>query len=211
MRRVTARRRVPFRSVNRRCDPGYQPGMQRHHLLPLQLLGAQFFGLLFDRLGRERVGFDDFRRNGLLLPATERSAVRIGLPLHRGPHGGYNGMVAERVGQIEEDWSERRLRAPEVALEEALMRLTLLQGAAPSPARRNAPDAAQPIRPPRQGPGLRCARCAGGRTLARDRALAHPPETPLAALMIARTLAAATSSSMPTPQTVFRSGVVHSI
>ena len=103
--------------------------MQRHHLLPLQLLGARCFGLLFDRLGRERVGFDDFRRNGLLLPATERSAVRIGLPLHRGPHGGYNEMVAERVGQIEGDWSSQRLRAPEAALEEALMRLTLLQGA----------------------------------------------------------------------------------
>jgi hypothetical protein len=38
-------------------------------------------------------------------------------------------MVFERVGRIEGDWSARRLRAPEPALEEALMRLALLQGA----------------------------------------------------------------------------------
>jgi hypothetical protein len=71
--------------------------MQRHHLLPIQLLSARCFGSLFERIGRDHVGFDDFRRNGLLLPATERSAVRIGLPLHRGPHRHYNEMVVERV------------------------------------------------------------------------------------------------------------------
>jgi hypothetical protein len=103
--------------------------MQRHHLLPLQLLSTRCFGPLFERIGRDQVGFDDFRRNGLLLPATERSAVRIGLPLHRGPHGHYNEMVVERVGRIERDWSATRLRAPEFALEQALMRLTLLQAA----------------------------------------------------------------------------------
>jgi hypothetical protein len=103
--------------------------MQRHHLLPIQLLSTRCFGPLFERIGRDHVGFDDFRRNGLLLPATERSAVRIGLPLHRGPHRHYNQMVVERVGQVEEGWSAVRQRAPEVALEQALMRLTLLQGA----------------------------------------------------------------------------------
>jgi hypothetical protein len=128
-RAAAVRGRLPFRSVNRTGDPGHQPGMQRHHLLPLQLLSARCFGALFDRIGRDQVGFDDFRRNGLLLPATERSAVRIGLPMHRGPHGRYNEMVVERVGQIEEDWAASRLRAPEVALEQALMRLALLQAA----------------------------------------------------------------------------------
>jgi hypothetical protein len=101
--------------------------MQRHHLLPRQLISARCFRGLFDRLGRDCLGFDDFRRNGLLLPCTERAAVRIGLPLHRGPHGEYNAMVFERVGQIEGSWAERRLRRPDDALEEALMRLTLLQ------------------------------------------------------------------------------------
>ena len=124
-----SRRRLPFFSVNRAGEAGYQAGMQRHHLLPLQLLSARCFGPLFDRLGRDRVGFDDFRRNGLLLPATERSAVRIGLPLHRGPHGDYNRMVAERVGQIEAHWAATRPRDSGRALEHALMRLALLQGA----------------------------------------------------------------------------------
>jgi hypothetical protein len=103
--------------------------MQRHHLLPRQLLSAGCFAALFDRLGRERVGFDDFRRNGLLLPCTERAAMRFGLPLHRGPHRDYNALVFERVGQIEGGWAARRRRAPEGALEEALMRLALLQRA----------------------------------------------------------------------------------
>jgi hypothetical protein len=115
--------------INRRDNPNYQPGMQRHHLLPRQLLSARCFGRLFDCLGRERVGFDDFRRNGLLLPCTDRAALRIGLPLHRGPHRDYNAMVFERVGRIEADWGAQRLREPERWLGEALMRLTLLQGA----------------------------------------------------------------------------------
>lgn len=115
--------------INRRADSDYQPGMQRHHLLPRQLLSVRCFGQLFEWLGRDRVGFDDFRRNGLLLPSTDRAAVRIGLPLHRGPHRQYNGMVFERVGQIEGRWVERRLNAPDDALEEALFRLGLLQQA----------------------------------------------------------------------------------
>ena len=103
--------------------------MQRHHLLPLQLLSARCFGPMFDVLGRDAVSFDDFRSNGLLLPANENAAVRFGLPLHRGPHGDYNRMVAERVGQIEADWASGRGRAPEIALGQALMRLSLLQRA----------------------------------------------------------------------------------
>lgn len=120
---------IAFRRVNRRGCPGYQPGMQRHHLLPAQLLGKRCFRRLFDRLGRERVGFDDFRRNGLLLPATEHDAIRSRLPLHRGPHGSYNELVIERVGQIEGDWARGRACAPDDALELAAMRLALLQGA----------------------------------------------------------------------------------
>jgi len=123
------RRRLPFRSVNRREQPDFQPGMQRHHLLPHQLVSARCFAALFERVGSERLGFDDFRRNGLLLPATERAALRIGLPLHRGPHRDYNAMVFERVGQIEGGWSQKRAQRPDDALEEALMRLAILQRA----------------------------------------------------------------------------------
>jgi hypothetical protein len=38
-------------------------------------------------------------------------------------------MVFERVGQIEQGWSERRAQRPDDALEEALMRLAILQRA----------------------------------------------------------------------------------
>ena len=51
------RRRLPFRQVNRRDDPGFQPGMQRHHLLPHALLAARPFGPLFERIGREWIDF----------------------------------------------------------------------------------------------------------------------------------------------------------
>jgi hypothetical protein len=103
--------------------------MQRHHLLPRQLLSARCFGPFFCRLGAERIAIDDFRRNGLLLPGTDPAAVRIGLPLHRGPHRAYSTMVFERVGQIESHWAVRSAKSPDNAHEEALMRLALLQQA----------------------------------------------------------------------------------
>lgn len=37
--------------------------------------------------------------------------------------------MIERIGQIERGWSQQKLRAPEVALGQASMRLTLLQRA----------------------------------------------------------------------------------
>ncbi len=121
--------RVSFRSVNRRGSREYDPSLQRHHLLPRQLLGRHCFGRMFDWVGRGRIGFDDFRANGLLLPANEEAAIRVGLPLHRGPHRDYNAMVIERVGTIESSWAKGHHSDPDHALEEALMRLTLLQAA----------------------------------------------------------------------------------
>jgi hypothetical protein len=123
------RQRVTFRAVNRRNHPGYDPGLQRHHIPPRQILTRSCFAPMHSALGRDHVDFDDFRRNGLLLPANDAAAVRIGLPLHRGPHRDYNAMVIERVGQIEAGWSVTRWRAPEVALVEAYQRLELLQRA----------------------------------------------------------------------------------
>jgi len=118
-----------FRTVNRIGQPGYRPDMQRHHLLPRQLRDAASFGALFAALGSDAVGFDDFRTNGLLLPASARAALETGLPLHRGPHRIYNQLVAERLGQVEAGWRASHLRCPEGARVEALMRLTLLQQA----------------------------------------------------------------------------------
>ena len=122
-----SRAHLPFRAVNRRGEAGFEPELQRHHLLPRQLLGRRAFAALFERIGTHRLGFDDFRRNGLLLPASERAALRTGLPLHCGPHRDYNALVIERVGQIEAGW-----RAPgsrDEAGYEALARLALLQRA----------------------------------------------------------------------------------
>ncbi len=126
---ILRRPRLPFRNVNRRDEAGYQAGMQRHHLLPRELLAARCLRPMFERVGRESLGFEDFRRNGLLLPATENAAMHIGLPMHRGPHRDYNAMVLDRVGVIESGWATQRHRRPEGALDEAVMRLVLLQGA----------------------------------------------------------------------------------
>jgi A nuclease family of the HNH/ENDO VII superfamily with conserved AHH len=120
---------VAFRSVNAPGTVKYDPGLQRHHLLPRQLLSQRCFGRMFAVVGRARIGFDDFRLNGLLLPATEGASLRTGMPLHRGPHHRYNEVVIARVGRIEAQWSLARRRNDEAALGEALFRLHLLQGA----------------------------------------------------------------------------------
>ena len=123
------RARIPFRKVNAKSSPQYDPGLQRHHLLPKQLLSQRYFDSLFEKIGRASVGFDDFRANGLLLPATENATTRMGMPLHRGPHRSYNELVIERVGRIEAQWVKASATDPEGARSEALMRLRLLQSA----------------------------------------------------------------------------------
>lgn len=120
---------IAFRAINAPGAAGYDPGLQRHHLLPRQLLSQRCFGAMFSLVGRGRVGFDDFRRNGLLLPSTENASIRTGMPLHRGPHRRYNEVVIARVGRIEAGWALARRHDDEAALAEALLRLHLLQGA----------------------------------------------------------------------------------
>ncbi len=120
---------IAFRSVNAPSAEGYDPGLQRHHLLPRQLLSERCFGAMFAQVGLARIGFDDFRANGQLLPATEATTIRTGMPLHRGPHRRYNEVVIARVGRIEARWSVARRQDEEAALGEALLRLQLLQTA----------------------------------------------------------------------------------
>lgn len=55
--------------------------------------------------------------------------MRIGLPLHRGPHRSYNELVLERAGQIEARWAHERVAGTPNADFEALMRFDLLQRA----------------------------------------------------------------------------------
>ncbi len=119
---------IPFRAVNRREAADYRPGMQRHHLLPCQLLSQRCFAKLFETLGKRRL-FDDFRANGLLLPASESTALRTAMPLHRGPHRSYNDMVTQRVGHIETRWRADGGPGEDQACLDALMRLELLQAA----------------------------------------------------------------------------------
>lgn len=126
---VDEKNALPFGSVNVAGQPGYAPGLQRHHLIPRQMLGSAALGRMIARLGIDRLGFHDFRRNGLLLPASEVTALRIGLPLHRGPHRSYNELVLERAGQIEARWARERAAGSPSADFEALMRFDLLQRA----------------------------------------------------------------------------------
>ncbi|TCM22242.1 HNH/ENDO VII superfamily nuclease [Novosphingobium sp. PhB165] len=84
---------------------------------------------MFTTLGRESLRFEDFRDNGLLLPCDERAALRMGLPLHRGPHHRYTELVVERVAQIEAYWRRAHMRDPQAAAIEAQMRLDLLRRA----------------------------------------------------------------------------------
>lgn len=120
---------LSFRAVNRPGAADYDPGLQRHHLVPTEMLADKALARMFYWLGIDSVGYDDFRRNGLLLPSNDAMARRLGLPLHRGPHPIYNDVVRSRVGQIEARWSRNRRRFEEEAGEEALFRLGLLQRA----------------------------------------------------------------------------------
>lgn len=117
---------LPFGAVNRAGGAGYVAGLQRHHLLPRVLVSQRCFVQLIEALGL-RAGFDDFRRNGMLLPATEDAAVRMGLPLHRGPHRAYSEMVEERLGGIEAGWVANRCNDRDAAGIAALAALTALQ------------------------------------------------------------------------------------
>ena len=73
------------------------------------------------------IGFDDFHRNGVLLPGTEAAAIEAQLPLHRGPHRIYNELVLERVGTVEMEWSRNRGRCEQQARQAAQERLRLIQ------------------------------------------------------------------------------------
>lgn len=121
--------RIAFRQVNRPDLPDYDPSLQRHHILPRQIANERCFARFLKGIGLDAMGFHDFRRNGLLLPCREPAALRLGLPLHRGPHRRYNAMVMDRLGRIEADWSRQRLAYASNARRDALMRIRLLQNA----------------------------------------------------------------------------------
>ncbi|MDP4575107.1 AHH domain-containing protein [Qipengyuania sp. G39] len=57
----------------------------------------------------------------------EEAAMRLAMPLHRGPHRDYNEMVIEKVGRIEQSWSRLRGRSNDARHIDALDRLARLQ------------------------------------------------------------------------------------
>ena len=120
---------LPFAGVNRAGQAGHVPDLQRHHLLPRQAMRAPAFQAMWSALGRRAIGFDDFSRNGILLPAGEGAVLRLGLPLHLGPHRDYNAMVCQRLGTIEAGWAQQSRRGDAAAREGALLRIRLLQRA----------------------------------------------------------------------------------
>ena len=126
---IAARQPIPFRAINRRGSAQYNSSLQRHHLLPRQLLTLASIAPFVQTVQKAGLRFDDFRTNGLLLPANENATLRTGLPLHRGPHGDYNRVVIARVGRIEAGWSSRKAQDPHAAIAEAVLRLRLLQSA----------------------------------------------------------------------------------
>lgn len=221
------RPRIPFRSVNRRDMPGYDPHMQRHHLLPRQIMGRGSLRSMIHAIDARRIDLDDFRENGMLLPAREDCALAMCLPLHRGPHRRYNDMVLQRVGAVEKEWSANRMAMPVSAGMDALMRLSLLQRALrrrllDTIGRRMVLNRRDPFSDAVDFSELDAmADALWGATDPFSESLiveiavetkllpAHAPSA-FAALSTARTLAVATSGWMPTPQTVAPSSRVHS-
>ncbi|MBU0823200.1 MAG: AHH domain-containing protein [Alphaproteobacteria bacterium] len=107
--------------------PPPQLGFQRHHLIPIALLGRGQMAEMFDHLRAEGFALAQFCCNGLMLPASEPAALLSGHALHRGPHQGYSDVVAARVEQIRRHFV---LYAPadlRFARRTAVMRLRLLQ------------------------------------------------------------------------------------
>lgn len=92
-----------FSMINRKNGDGYNPRYQRHHLIPLQAASIPEVIEPLNEIDRDidcRKGgfdFDNFDKNGVLLPSDEQMALQTGHPLHRGPHPRYNELVIERL------------------------------------------------------------------------------------------------------------------
>lgn len=103
------------------------PGFQRHHLIPVALLGRAQMTAMFDALRPQGFALNRFDRNGLVLPACERAALCSGHALHRGPHHGYSDVLAARVEHIRVHFAGQAPVDLTLARRTAIMRLCLLQ------------------------------------------------------------------------------------
>jgi len=66
-------------------------------LIPLQAASIPEIHEPLNEIGRAGFEFDNFDKNGVLLPSDEQMALQTGRPLHRGPHPRYNQLVIERL------------------------------------------------------------------------------------------------------------------
>jgi hypothetical protein len=107
--------------------PPPQRGFQRHHLIPLALLGRPQMAAMLESLRADDFDLRRFETNGVVLPACEAAALSSGHALHRGPHHGYNDVVAARVERIRIHFAVQAPADLRVARRTAAMRLRLLQ------------------------------------------------------------------------------------
>lgn len=82
---------------------------------------------MFDHLRREGFALQQFDRNGVMLPAREETALRLGYALHRGPHRGYTDVITARVEQVRTTFERQAHGDYRTARRTAVMRLCLLQ------------------------------------------------------------------------------------
>jgi hypothetical protein len=92
--------RVPFGAVNLSHDRTYREGWVRHHLLPLQSLRDRALQPFLSSLSDDGFHMDDFRTNGILLPALQSIGKFAGLPVHFGGHPNYNGRTIDELQAI---------------------------------------------------------------------------------------------------------------
>lgn len=77
-----------------------QAGYQRHHIIPVNIIRSHAFAKLFASVASAGFNPHCFLNNGFWLPATETESALTGLPLHRGPHRQYDGLIAECLNAI---------------------------------------------------------------------------------------------------------------
>lgn len=115
-----------MRGFNYNTDKMRRAGYQKHHLIPIEVYSSPIFERLFAQI--RALGFDprDFSTNGIWLPGTEETAVKSGLPLHRGPHPQYSMLVRESIDAFCDPRSfSHNLNAPGIELAK---RISHLQG-----------------------------------------------------------------------------------
>lgn len=127
-----------FSMINRKNGGNYNPHYQRHHLIPLQAASISIIRERLDKIGPRGFDFDDFEKNGVLLPSDEQIAFETGRPLHRGPHPRYNMLVIERLSliiqlsnQIENEVQRQVFFRLRITLLQSVLRRALVGSALP--------------------------------------------------------------------------------